>query len=145
MIKKYTGCGDELFTMAGFTRYAEDLLLRITNPYLADTIERAGRDVLRKLAYYDRLFGTMDMVFEQCIEPRNMALAAMAGIAALLKAAEDNELPADLRFDNWRAIDDTGIEKVIRWVWGNEYGSYHQEIIYAVQKAKKALVEFADS
>jgi len=145
LIKKYTGCGDELFTKAGFTRYAEDLLWRITNPYLADTIERAGRDVLRKLAYYDRLFGTMDMVFEQCIEPRNMALGAMAGIAALLKAAEENELPADLRFDSWRKMDNAGIEKIVKWVWGNEYGSYHQQIIYAVQKAKKALVEFADS
>ncbi|MHC4736437.1 MAG: mannitol dehydrogenase family protein, partial [Planctomycetota bacterium] len=49
LVKKHARLGDELFTEAGIKRYAEDLLERITNPYLADTVARAGRDVVRKL------------------------------------------------------------------------------------------------
>jgi mannitol-1-phosphate/altronate dehydrogenase len=49
LIKKYAHLRDELFTKAGQRRYAEDLLERMTNPYLADTVARAGRDVVRKL------------------------------------------------------------------------------------------------
>jgi len=35
-----------LFTKQGYKTYAEDLLKRMTNPYLDDTIER-GAEVLR--------------------------------------------------------------------------------------------------
>ena len=46
-----------LFTPSGFAAFADDLLARMVNPFLADTIERAARDPRRKLAWDDRFIG----------------------------------------------------------------------------------------
>jgi mannitol-1-phosphate 5-dehydrogenase len=85
LIKKYAYLNDELFTEAGYRAYAEDLLERMTNPYLDDTIERAARDPQRKLAENDRVFGTIKLAKEYGIEPVNMTKAAKAGMAYLEK------------------------------------------------------------
>jgi mannitol-1-phosphate 5-dehydrogenase len=87
LISKYKYLNDELFTAAGYKVYAEDLLERMTNPYLDDTIERAARDPERKLESNDRIFGTMRLALEYGIEPKNMAKAAAAGIIYLAKIA----------------------------------------------------------
>jgi mannitol-1-phosphate 5-dehydrogenase len=109
LIKKYAHLREKLFTEAGIRRYAEDLLERMTNPYLADKVARAGRDAVRKLGINDRIFGTMSLALEHGIEPNNMALGAMAGIAVLLDKADENNLPADLRFGDWRKLNDAKI------------------------------------
>ncbi|OQA01625.1 MAG: Mannitol-1-phosphate 5-dehydrogenase [Planctomycetes bacterium ADurb.Bin401] len=83
LIKKYAHLKDELFTEAGYRAYAEDLLERMTNPYLDDTIERAARDPERKLGINDRIFGTMRLALENGIDPENMAKAAAAGVKYL--------------------------------------------------------------
>ena len=142
LVKKYADLNDELFTDAGYKRYAEDLLQRITNPYLADTIERAGRDPLRKLAYNDRIFGTMALALEQGIEPLNMALGAMAGIAVLPEKLENVTIPVQLCFDQWHELSDSKIEGIIRWIWGERVGRYAAEIIKYVQDARKRLAHF---
>ena len=85
LIKKYKDLDDELFTEAGFKGYAEDLLERMTNPYLSDPIERAARDPQRKLGLNDRIFGTIQLALEYGIEPANMIKGAKAGISYLLK------------------------------------------------------------
>lgn len=85
LIKKYAHLNEELFTPAGYRAFAEDLLRRMTNPWLADTVERAARDPRRKLAENDRLFGTMRLCLEQGVEPVNMAKGAAAGIAYFVK------------------------------------------------------------
>ena len=74
---------DALFTKAGYAEYADDLIARMTNPFLMDTVERVGRDLGRKLSWDDRLIGTMRLVLSQGIEPRRYALGAAAGLAAL--------------------------------------------------------------
>jgi mannitol-1-phosphate/altronate dehydrogenase len=117
LVKKHAHLGDELFTEAGIRSYAEDLLERITNPYLADTVARAGRDAVRKLSINGRIFGTMTLALQYGIEPNNMALAAMAGIAVLLKKAKEYNLPADLCLGDWRKLDDNSIEKSIHWLF----------------------------
>ena len=104
LIRKHASLGDELFTEAGYRIYAEDLLERMTNPYLADTTARAGRDVVRKLGVSDRIFGTMALALEHGIEPRNMAIGALAGIALLLANAAEYGLPPELRSLNWRHL-----------------------------------------
>jgi len=58
LIQKHAGV-DELFTPSGFAAYADDLLERMTNPFLQDAVERVGRDPARKLGADDRLIGTM--------------------------------------------------------------------------------------
>ena len=77
---KYGGTGDLLFTRKGYAAYAEDLLGRITNPWLLDRVERIIRDPRRKLGWSDRLFGTMRLAMSQEIEPRRTALAAAAAV-----------------------------------------------------------------
>ncbi|MHC4394290.1 MAG: mannitol dehydrogenase family protein [Planctomycetota bacterium] len=143
LVKKYAHFGDELFTEAGYKHYAEDLLERMTNPFLSDTIKRAGRDPVRKLRYNDRIFGTMTLALEQGIEPVNMALGAMAGIDYLLERAEENKLPDELCFKNRRKLSDADIEKILRWLWP-EAGPYAGRITESVCQARrhlKALLE----
>jgi len=139
LIKKYAHLREELFTEAGFKDYAEDLLERMTNPYLADTVARVSRDVVRKLGLNERIFGTMQLTLKYGIEPKNMALGAMAGIAVLLTKAEENNLPADLRFDNLRKLDDAKIEKIINWLWTGQTCKYAERLIKCVQNAQKRL------
>jgi len=84
LIARYAGI-DPLFMEAGWRDYADDLLERMTNPWLDDTIERAGRDPLRKLGPDDRIFGTMRCVLDAGGEPHGMALAAAAAVSAVLR------------------------------------------------------------
>lgn len=86
LIKKYASLNDELFTESGYKAYADDLLERMTNPYLSDPIERAARDPRRKLGVNDRLFGTMQLALKYGIEPVNMAKGAAAAVKYLAKA-----------------------------------------------------------
>jgi len=146
LIKKYAHIADVLFTEAGFRDCAEDLLNRMTNPYLGDTVARLVRDAVRKLAINGRIFGTMQLALEYGIEPRNMALGAMAGIAVLLKKAEENNLsggqtglPGDLRFGDWRKLDDAEIEKIINWLWAGQTSKYAEQLIKYVQNARGRL------
>ena len=141
LIKKYAHLKDELFTEAGFRDYAEDLLQRMTNPYLADTVARVSRDVVRKLGLNERIFGTMRLALEYGVEPTNMALGAMAGIAVLLEAPEQNNLPGDLHFGDWHRLDDAKIEKIIIWLWAGQTCKYTPQIIKYVQNAQEHLKE----
>ncbi|MBW8039782.1 MAG: hypothetical protein FVQ85_07260 [Planctomycetes bacterium] len=160
LVKKYANLGEELFTEAGIKGYAEDLLERITNPYLADTVARAGRDAVRKLSINGRIFGTMNLALEYGIEPNNMALAAFAGIAVLQEKAKEYNLPMNLCFGDWRKLNDDRIEKIINWLWkgqtapirnsingqhaakakiSNGANSRAQQLIKYVQNAKEQL------
>jgi mannitol-1-phosphate/altronate dehydrogenase len=141
LVKKHAQIGDELFTDSGFREYTEDLLERITNPYLADTVARAGRDVVRKLGINGRIFGTMQLALEYDIEPKNMAIGAMAGVALLLEKAEDYNLPAELCFGDWRTLDSDRIEKIINWLWKGQTCTHAQRLITYVQDARQQLAD----
>jgi mannitol-1-phosphate 5-dehydrogenase len=117
LVRKYASLGDELFTETGYRRYAGDLLARITNPYLADTTARASRDVVRKLGSADRIFGTMALAREHGIEPGNMAMGALAGIALLLANANEYALPQELRSLDWRRLDVRELTQMLAWLW----------------------------
>lgn len=77
MCRKHAGL-DPLFTPKGYQAYAEDLLARMINPYLNDLVERVIRDPARKLAWGDRLFGTMRFVLAQGHTPISFAHGAFA-------------------------------------------------------------------
>jgi mannitol-1-phosphate/altronate dehydrogenase len=74
---------DPLFTPAGYQAYADDLLERMTNPYLRDRTERVIRDTPRKLAWDDRLVGTMRLALDAGVTPRRFALGAAAALETL--------------------------------------------------------------
>jgi mannitol-1-phosphate 5-dehydrogenase len=82
LVRRYGGV-DPLFTREGYRQYADDLLARMINPYLSDTVERVGRDPARKLGWDDRLIGTMRMALCEGVEPRRYALGAAAALAMM--------------------------------------------------------------
>ncbi|MCK6579908.1 MAG: hypothetical protein L6Q98_17595 [Anaerolineae bacterium] len=92
LLRKY-GRIDPLFTPEGFSAYSEDLLKRMGNPYLRDTVERIGRDPVRKLSWGDRLIGTMRLALRYGIEPKRCALGAAAALQALQPDTPLESLP----------------------------------------------------
>jgi mannitol-1-phosphate 5-dehydrogenase len=75
---------DPLFTPEGYRAYADDLLERMTNPWLSDTVERVTRDPRRKLGWNDRLVGTMRLALAQNVEPCRFAVGSAAAMEVLL-------------------------------------------------------------
>lgn len=96
LVRKYAGV-DPFFTPTGYAVVAEDILTRMVNPYLRDTVARVGRDPARKLGWDDRLVGTMRLVRSQGITPRRYAL----GVAAALQALGDPRPPATVLHELW--------------------------------------------
>ncbi|MCK5844257.1 MAG: hypothetical protein KAG97_06080 [Victivallales bacterium] len=88
LISKWRG-SDELFTEAGFKFYAEDLLVRMTNPFLNDSTERITRDLPRKLSWDDRVVGTMRLAISQGVTPARIAECAKAASSELFGADAD--------------------------------------------------------
>jgi len=59
------------------------LLERMANPHLHDTVARVARQPARKLAYADRIFGTMRLALQFGVQPTRMALAAASALIYL--------------------------------------------------------------
>ncbi len=95
LIGRHRGA-DPLFTEAGFRASGEDLLARMMNPFLNDTIDRVGRDAPRKLGRNDRLIGTMRLALEQGVTPRRFALAAAVALSRLPEGADPRTTLAEL-------------------------------------------------
>ncbi len=86
LVRRHAGI-DPLFTPEGYIEYADDLLARMVNPYLQDSTERVGRDPARKLAWDDRLVGTMRVALREGVTPRRYAVGAAAALVVMDPAA----------------------------------------------------------
>jgi hypothetical protein len=95
--------------------------------------------VVRKLEIDGRIFGTIQLALEQGIEPKNMAMGAMAGVALLLLKAQEYNLPIHLRFGDWRQLDGSQIERILLWIWGGRTSKYSKQLIAHVCKAQRPL------
>jgi mannitol-1-phosphate 5-dehydrogenase len=82
LLARYGGI-DELFTAAGYAGYAEELIGRMLNPHLGDLVARVARDPGRKLAWNDRLVGTLRLGLETGVSMPRFALAAAAALLFL--------------------------------------------------------------
>jgi len=103
---------DPLFTPAGYQEYALDLLKRMTNPYLLDTVERVGRDPERKLGWDDRLLGTMRIAYREGVMPRRYAFGAASALAALDPSALDADSPLSAILDPiWEKASPDALER----------------------------------
>jgi mannitol-1-phosphate 5-dehydrogenase len=71
---------DPMFSPAGFRAFVEDLVVRMVNPYVRDTIARVGRDPARKLGWNDRLVGAMRLAAADGVTPSRYALGAAAAL-----------------------------------------------------------------
>ena len=99
LCRKYSGL-DPLFTRNGFAAYADDLLKRMVNPWLKDTVERITRDPRRKLGWDDRLVGTIRLVWGQGIEPVRFAVGAAAALSSLEKT--ENRSSSQILDEVWK-------------------------------------------
>ena len=108
LIKKYASLNDELFTVGGFKAYVDGLLVRMTNPFLKDAIDRITRDPERKLSWDDRVIGTMRLILSQGITP--VSFAKGARLAAL----------------EWAAGED--VKTKLAGLWPQPWGREHDEL-----------------
>jgi mannitol-1-phosphate 5-dehydrogenase len=118
LIKKYADLNDDLFTEAGYKAYAEDLLVRMTNPYLSDPVERAARDPQRKLSENDRIFGTIKLALAHGIEPLNFIKGALAG----------------LEYFKGKQVSAENIEPLLNELWQSGDSEFKFEIIKLIRK-----------
>jgi len=75
LVKKYHFKKDEQ------EKFIDEFLLRLDNPALGDTVERVGRDPIRKLSLQERLIGAAKFAEEYKVKPINLCI----GIASALK------------------------------------------------------------
>ncbi|MDA0990531.1 MAG: hypothetical protein O3A51_07250 [Verrucomicrobia bacterium] len=74
---------DPFFQLEKMADYVDDLMNRMVNPHLRDTVARITRDPQRKLGWDDRLIGTMRLVLSQGLQPARFARGARAALAAI--------------------------------------------------------------
>jgi len=111
LIHKYQG-SDVLFTEKGFYAYVDDLMRRMTNPFLRDKVERVTRDTHRKLTWNDRLIGTIRMALQCGIHPERFLIGALAALYYL----DD------------KVLDDPGrIAKILDPIWDDNRGVNKEE------------------
>ncbi len=101
LVKKYASLNDELFTEAGFKEYVDGLLVRMTNPFLKDAIDRIVRDPERKLGWDDRVIGTMRLVLSQGGVPAEFAEGAKIAAAEFAEGGSVREKLAALWPQPW--------------------------------------------
>lgn len=129
LIRKHAG-KDRLFTPAGYREYVLDLMDRMTNPFLQDSVERVGRDPQRKLGWDDRLIGTMRACLRFSVIPHRYALATAAALAILNPAfLEGTKSAHDLLPNLWESEAAKGNEviEIFRLVEESRHqlGSWH--------------------
>jgi mannitol-1-phosphate 5-dehydrogenase len=131
LIRKHAG-EDRLFTCDGYREFADDLLERMTNPHLQDSVERVGRDPQRKLGWDDRLVGTMRVALEQDVVPQRYALVAAAALAKLDPAYLQSDLPA---------------RDLLAPIWGGPAMETREarNVLGLIDKAKPRLKKWCDS
>jgi mannitol-1-phosphate 5-dehydrogenase len=139
LVARHGGLGDALFTEAGWRAYAEDLLDRMVRPTLHDLVSRVGRDHVRKLAYDDRLLGTMRLALEAGIEPVNLARGAAAAVLSMVKRrAELPSAPASLP-TSADALTPERLDALLREIWGAKLDRRAHRLIELISLALDQL------
>ena len=143
MIHRNAKTGDELFTPAGWRAYAEDLLERMVCPYLNDFVSRVGRDHARKLAYGDRLFGTMRLAMDAGVEPAGLALGAAGAVLSMIKRRNElspGSFPPALP-QGPEGLSAETLRSILTGIWGTSADSRAAELIALTWAAVQKLRE----
>jgi mannitol-1-phosphate 5-dehydrogenase len=69
------------FTAEAQQAYVDKILQRFANPYLPDTVDRVGRQPLRKLSRSERLIGPAAELAERGIRPRHLLATVEAALS----------------------------------------------------------------
>ncbi len=99
---------DPLFTADGYAAFADDLLARMVNPHLADTVERASRDPRRKLGWDDRLVGLIRLGLAEAVPTPRYAMGVAAGLEILQRAGPQPGRDVDDLRSCWPAASTRG-------------------------------------
>lgn len=126
LVRKYRDSGEPLFTPAGYRAYAEDLLERMTNPFLNDEIARVCRDPGRKLGYSDRIIGAMREALARRVEPRILALGAASGLRYIVGNQTDLGVSLPASVD---AIDHASARAILAALWRDEQTDRYRDHI----------------
>jgi mannitol-1-phosphate 5-dehydrogenase len=119
LIIQYAPLKESLFTTEGFCEYVDDLMIRMTNPSLSDTVARAIRDPFRKLGYSDRFFGAMRLCLANGVEPLFLATGALAGLEAFSLSAESPQTEEFIALRQKKGLEKEAFERMLRTLWGD--------------------------
>lgn len=121
LVRKYGHLGEPLFTPEGHRVHAEELLVRMVNPFLNDLVARVIRDPQRKLGWNDRIYGTMRLVLSQGITPTQFARGAAAAVRYLAESESvdvtSRSALADCLSSIWSNPDDPMAQTLIDLTW----------------------------
>jgi mannitol-1-phosphate/altronate dehydrogenase len=129
LIRRHARLGDALFTESGYRDYADDLLARMVNPNLNDLVARVGRDHARKLAYDDRLYGTMRLALQYGIEPRLLAMGAAAGVLSMIKRQGELKPPISPLPPSAAAVTQDSLRPLLLSLWADKADQYAPRLI----------------
>jgi mannitol-1-phosphate 5-dehydrogenase len=115
---KYAGLDEELFTEEGFETYAEELLVRMVNPFLRDPVERVTRDPGRKLGWNDRLIGSMLLAVEAGVVPTHLARGASIALDFLYQEKGRDD-PSVLLDELWEGVQGDHRQKLQQLILGS--------------------------
>jgi len=76
LVKTYS----DAFSAEQIMEHIDDLLKRMANKALMDTVYRVGRDLKRKLSHEDRIIGAMTLAIKADVDITNMAMVARAAL-----------------------------------------------------------------
>lgn len=99
------------FSKKEIKEYINDLIKRFENVRLGDSVDRVGRDPIRKLSFNDRFIGGANLVIEYVGEPLNLCFGIAAALLYNEKCDEESQKLQEL-------IRKKGIDKVLEEVCG---------------------------
>ncbi len=118
------------FDPEAHSNYINKIINRFKNPYLDDSVDRVGREPLRKLSRNDRLIKPLMMALEYGIDPENLIVGAAA---AFTFNNNDDPQAAELQ----TRIKNNGITNTVAEVTGLEgHPRIVDRIVEAYQKMK---------
>lgn len=79
------------FKMGEQERFIDEFLFRLDNPALGDTIDRVGRDPIRKLSFQERLIGAAKFARKYEIVPTNLCIGIAAAFKFMVKGDKESE------------------------------------------------------
>jgi mannitol-1-phosphate 5-dehydrogenase len=122
----------DVFSPDDQIKIRQDIDLRFGNPMIQDSVQRVGRDPIRKLGPDDRLVGSARLCISQNIFPSRVA--QVCGAALQYANPED---PGAVKLQSM--IKDNGLEEVLRSVSSVDPGSdLGQSIISSYRELLKA-------
>ena len=138
LIARYGRLGDPLFSADGFRFYVDDLIARMTNPHLSDTVARAIRDPLRKLGCSDRLFGAVRLCLANRVEPTGLLVGALAGLRALAAFPDRPHAPELDALRRGHALERGEFDRLLAALWGDGCSEVERAKLAALLQSAQA-------